>query len=153
MTRAEENVSQTTLQHARLDWSDTGTPISSEFGDVYFADNHGLSETRYVFLLQNRLPERFSQHDRDCFVIGETGFGTGLNFLATMEAFLAQAPDTGHGARLHFISFEKYPLATEDLRKAHGAWPELAALSQQLIAQWPIATSGCHRLHFAHGRV
>lgn len=153
VTRAEENVSQTTLQHARLDWSDTGTPISSEFGDVYFADNHGLSETRYVFLLQNQLPERFSQHDRDCFVIGETGFGTGLNFLATMETFLAHAPDTGPGARLHFISFEKYPLATEDLRKAHGAWPELAALSQQLIAQWPIATSGCHRLHFAHGRV
>ncbi|MGL5537269.1 MAG: bifunctional tRNA (5-methylaminomethyl-2-thiouridine)(34)-methyltransferase MnmD/FAD-dependent 5-carboxymethylaminomethyl-2-thiouridine(34) oxidoreductase MnmC, partial [Aeromonas veronii] len=92
MTRAEENVSQTSLHHARLDWNEAGTPVSSDFGDVYFSNDNGLSETRYVFLQQNRLPARFSHHDSDSFVIGETGFGTGLNFLATMQAFLEQAP-------------------------------------------------------------
>ena len=85
-------MSQTSLHHARLDWNEAGTPVSSEFGDVYFSNDNGLSETRYVFLQQNRLPERFSHHDSDSFVIGETGFGTGLNFLATMAAFLEQAP-------------------------------------------------------------
>ncbi|MEB6605872.1 bifunctional tRNA (5-methylaminomethyl-2-thiouridine)(34)-methyltransferase MnmD/FAD-dependent 5-carboxymethylaminomethyl-2-thiouridine(34) oxidoreductase MnmC [Aeromonas sanarellii] len=153
MTRAEENVSQTSLQHARLDWNEAGTPVSSEFGDVYFSNDNGLSETRYVFLQQNRLPERFSHHDSDNFVIGETGFGTGLNFLATMAAFLEQAPPSGKGSRLHFISFEKYPLAQDDLRKALSAWPELAHLSQPLIAQWPLPVSGCHRLLFAGGRI
>ncbi|HDX8403708.1 TPA: bifunctional tRNA (5-methylaminomethyl-2-thiouridine)(34)-methyltransferase MnmD/FAD-dependent 5-carboxymethylaminomethyl-2-thiouridine(34) oxidoreductase MnmC [Aeromonas dhakensis] len=153
MTRAEENVSQTSLHHARLDWNEAGTPVSSEFGDVYFSNDNGLSETRYVFLQQNRLPARFSHHDSDIFVIGETGFGTGLNFLATMAAFLEQAPQTGNGSRLHFISFEKYPLTQADLRKALAAWPELAHLSQDLIAQWPLPVSGCHRLIFADGRI
>lgn len=146
-------MSQTSLHHARLDWNEAGTPVSSEFGDVYFSNDNGLSETRYVFLQQNRLPARFSHHDSDIFVIGETGFGTGLNFLATMAAFLEQAPQTGNGSRLHFISFEKYPLTQADLRKALAAWPELAHLSQDLIAQWPLPVSGCHRLIFAGGRI
>ncbi|MBL0447271.1 bifunctional tRNA (5-methylaminomethyl-2-thiouridine)(34)-methyltransferase MnmD/FAD-dependent 5-carboxymethylaminomethyl-2-thiouridine(34) oxidoreductase MnmC [Aeromonas veronii] len=153
MTRAEENVSQTSLHHARLDWNEAGTPVSSDFGDVYFSNDNGLSETRYVFLQQNRLPARFSHHDSDSFVIGETGFGTGLNFLATMQAFLEQAPQSGNGSRLHFISFEKYPLTQDDLRKALAAWPELDHLSQDLVAQWPLPVSGCHRLHFAGGRI
>ncbi|QXB29031.1 bifunctional tRNA (5-methylaminomethyl-2-thiouridine)(34)-methyltransferase MnmD/FAD-dependent 5-carboxymethylaminomethyl-2-thiouridine(34) oxidoreductase MnmC [Aeromonas sp. FDAARGOS 1405] len=153
MTRAEENVSQTSLHHARLDWNEAGTPVSSDFGDVYFSNDNGLSETRYVFLQQNRLPARFSHHDSDSFVIGETGFGTGLNFLATMQAFLEQAPQSGNGSRLHFISFEKYPLTQDDLRKALAAWPELGHLSQDLVAQWPLPVSGCHRLHFTGGRI
>ncbi len=146
-------MSQTSLHHARLDWNEAGTPVSSEFGDVYFSNDNGLAETRYVFLQQNRLPARFLHHDRDTFVIGETGFGTGLNFLATMVAFLEQAPQTGNGSRLHFISFEKYPLTQSDLRKALAAWPELSSLSQDLIEQWPIPVSGCHRLIFADGRI
>ncbi|ATP90459.1 bifunctional tRNA (5-methylaminomethyl-2-thiouridine)(34)-methyltransferase MnmD/FAD-dependent 5-carboxymethylaminomethyl-2-thiouridine(34) oxidoreductase MnmC [Aeromonas caviae] len=146
-------MSQTSLHHARLDWNEAGTPVSSEFGDVYFSNDNGLSETRYVFLQQNRLPERFSHHDSDSFVIGETGFGTGLNFLATMAAFLEQAPLSGNGSRLHFISVEKYPLTQADLRKALAAWPELATLSQPLIDQWPLPVSGCHRLLFADGRI
>ncbi|KTA76415.1 bifunctional tRNA (5-methylaminomethyl-2-thiouridine)(34)-methyltransferase MnmD/FAD-dependent 5-carboxymethylaminomethyl-2-thiouridine(34) oxidoreductase MnmC [Aeromonas salmonicida] len=153
MTRAEGNVSQTSLHHARLDWNEAGTPVSSDFGDVYFSNDNGLSETRYVFLQQNGLPARFSHHNSDSFVIGETGFGTGLNFLATMKAFLEQAPQTGNGARLHFISFEKFPLTRDDLRKALAAWPELAPFSQALIAQWPLPVPGCHRLHFAGGRI
>lgn len=146
-------MSQTSLHHARLDWNEAGTPVSSDFGDVYFSNDNGLSETRYVFLQQNRLPARFSHHDSDSFVIGETGFGTGLNFLATMQAFLEQAPQSGNGSRLHFISFEKYPLTRDDLRKALAAWPELGHLSQDLVAQWPLPVSGCHRLHFAGGRI
>ncbi|POG24909.1 bifunctional tRNA (5-methylaminomethyl-2-thiouridine)(34)-methyltransferase MnmD/FAD-dependent 5-carboxymethylaminomethyl-2-thiouridine(34) oxidoreductase MnmC [Aeromonas bestiarum] len=146
-------MSQTSLHHARLDWNEAGTPVSSDFGDVYFSNDNGLSETRYVFLQQNRLPARFSHHDSDSFVIGETGFGTGLNFLATMAVFLEQAPQTGNGARLHFISFEKYPLTQRDLSKALAAWPELAPLSQDLIAQWPLPVQGCHRLQFAKGRI
>lgn len=146
-------MSQTSLHHARLDWNEAGTPVSSEFGDVYFSNDNGLSETRYVFLQQNRLPERFSHHDSDSFVIGETGFGTGLNFLATMAVFLEQAPLSGNGSRLHFISVEKYPLTQADLRKALAAWPELSHLSQDLIDQWPLPVSGCHRLLFADGRI
>ena len=54
--------------------------------------------------------------------------------------------------RLHFISFEKYPLKAEDLRLAHQRWPELAPWAQQLQAQWPSAFGGCHRLLLDGGR-
>lgn len=70
-----------------------------------------------------------------------------------MAAFLEQAPQSGNGSRLHFISFEKYPLTQRDLSKALAAWPELAPLSQDLIAQWPQPVQGCHRLQFAKGRI
>lgn len=70
-----------------------------------------------------------------------------------MAAFLEQAPQSGNGSHLHFISFEKYPLAQADLCKALAAWPELAHLSQPLIEQWPLPASGCHRLIFAGGRI
>lgn len=70
-----------------------------------------------------------------------------------MAVFLEQAPLSGNGSRLHFISVEKYPLTQADLRKALAAWPELAHLSQDLIDQWPLPVSGCHRLLFADGRI
>ncbi|BDA13960.1 tRNA 5-methylaminomethyl-2-thiouridine biosynthesis bifunctional protein MnmC [Aeromonas caviae] len=70
-----------------------------------------------------------------------------------MAVFLEQAPLSGNGSRLHFISVEKYPLTQADLRKALAAWPELAPLSQPLIDQWPLPISGCHRLLFADGRI
>ncbi|WP_179078816.1 bifunctional tRNA (5-methylaminomethyl-2-thiouridine)(34)-methyltransferase MnmD/FAD-dependent 5-carboxymethylaminomethyl-2-thiouridine(34) oxidoreductase MnmC [Aeromonas sp. RU39B] len=154
MTGVEVNVSQTSLHLARLEWNDAGTPVSSDFGDVYFSNDNGLNETRYVFLQQNGLPERFSHHLREQFVIGETGFGTGLNFLAVWQAFSEHLTTGSSGVRrLHFISFEKFPLSRGDLAKALAAWPELATFSQALIAAWPLPLPGCHRLLFAGGQV
>src|SRR5690349_2432735 len=64
-----------------LDWQD-GQPWSRRFGDVYFSRGGGLAETRHVFLSGNRLHDRFrAMRPGAGFVIGETGFGTGLNFL------------------------------------------------------------------------
>ncbi|MBL1377865.1 bifunctional tRNA (5-methylaminomethyl-2-thiouridine)(34)-methyltransferase MnmD/FAD-dependent 5-carboxymethylaminomethyl-2-thiouridine(34) oxidoreductase MnmC [Zobellella iuensis] len=136
---------------ARLDWNDQGTPVAAAFDDVYFSNDNGLAETRYVFLGQNGLPQRFIDHDRALFVVAETGFGTGLNFLATWQAFIdyrRQYPQ-GNARRLHFISVEKYPLSHADLQQALGQWPELSTLSERLLAEYPLAVSGCHRLWLA----
>ncbi|WP_445398103.1 bifunctional tRNA (5-methylaminomethyl-2-thiouridine)(34)-methyltransferase MnmD/FAD-dependent 5-carboxymethylaminomethyl-2-thiouridine(34) oxidoreductase MnmC [Zobellella sp. An-6] len=136
---------------ARLDWNDQGTPVAAAFDDVYFSNDNGLAETRYVFLGQNGLPQRFVDHDRALFVVAETGFGTGLNFLATWQAFIdyrRQHPQ-GNARRLHFISVEKYPLSHADLRQALSQWPELSTLSEHLLAEYPLAVGGCHRLWLA----
>ncbi|WP_193755904.1 hypothetical protein, partial [Pseudomonas oryzihabitans] len=50
----------TDFQHAQLDWDASGQPLSRTYGDVYFSRASGLEETRYVFLQQNRLAERFA---------------------------------------------------------------------------------------------
>ncbi|MGL6046864.1 MAG: bifunctional tRNA (5-methylaminomethyl-2-thiouridine)(34)-methyltransferase MnmD/FAD-dependent 5-carboxymethylaminomethyl-2-thiouridine(34) oxidoreductase MnmC, partial [Vogesella sp.] len=80
------------LHPARLDWS-TGLPMSADYGDVYFSRDSGLAETRHVFVDNNDLPQRFAAlQSGELFTIGETGFGTGLNFLVAWQCFLAHAP-------------------------------------------------------------
>lgn len=133
---------------ARLDWNDQGTPVAAAFDDVYFSNDDGLAESRYVFLSQNQLPTRWINHDRAHFVVAETGFGTGLNMLATWQAFIdyrRQHPQ-GNAQRLHLISVEKYPLSHADLTQALGQWRELSTLSARLLAEYPTLTNGCHRL-------
>ncbi|MCV5371708.1 bifunctional tRNA (5-methylaminomethyl-2-thiouridine)(34)-methyltransferase MnmD/FAD-dependent 5-carboxymethylaminomethyl-2-thiouridine(34) oxidoreductase MnmC, partial [Escherichia coli] len=77
----------TSIKNAELGWNEAGIPVSDKFDDVYFSNVNGLEETRYVFLKQNHLPERWQEFDQRRFVIGETGFGTGLNFLAVWQWF------------------------------------------------------------------
>lgn len=137
------------MKPAHLEFTEDGTPKSVDFGDVYFSEGHGIAETHYVFLEQNDLPNRFSHLNiNDHFTIAETGFGTGLNFLVASQCFLKHAPDS---ARLTFISCEKYPIAVEDLIKAHGHWPQLAEHSAALRQQYPPALEGFHLLSF--GRI
>ncbi|WP_426494328.1 bifunctional tRNA (5-methylaminomethyl-2-thiouridine)(34)-methyltransferase MnmD/FAD-dependent 5-carboxymethylaminomethyl-2-thiouridine(34) oxidoreductase MnmC [Enterobacter ludwigii] len=146
---------QNAIQPANLEFNAEGTPVSRDFDDVYFSNDNGLEETRYVFLDGNQLNARFPTHPRSLFVVAESGFGTGLNFLTLWQMF-----DQFHAAhpdatlqRLHFISFEKFPLTAHDLRLAHQHWPELAPWAEQLQAQWPPHLGGCHRLLLDGGRV
>ncbi|BAQ82287.1 bifunctional tRNA (5-methylaminomethyl-2-thiouridine)(34)-methyltransferase MnmD/FAD-dependent 5-carboxymethylaminomethyl-2-thiouridine(34) oxidoreductase MnmC [Pseudomonas sp. St29] len=139
------------LPHAQLDWDDQGRPRSRVFDDVYFSSDSGLEETRHVFIEQNRLRERFADLNADArFVIGETGFGTGLNFLCAWQLFRQQAPTT---ARLHFVSVEKYPLSPADLQRALALWPELTELSQQLLKHYVAVHGGFQRIVLDDGRV
>ncbi|KXI22152.1 bifunctional tRNA (5-methylaminomethyl-2-thiouridine)(34)-methyltransferase MnmD/FAD-dependent 5-carboxymethylaminomethyl-2-thiouridine(34) oxidoreductase MnmC [Photobacterium sanguinicancri] len=143
------------IEHAVLDWNEAGTPVSNDFDDVYFSNTNGLEETRYVFLQQNGLPQRWEHFDRRRFVVAETGFGTGLNFLALWQwfkAFRAAHPDATT-KELHFISFEKFPVTKADLIKAHQSWPELADVAKQLHAHYPAAVAGCQRVVLEGGMI
>jgi len=132
-----------------LDW-EGGQPRSRRFGDIYFSRTGGLDETRHVFLEGNRLPERFAAlPGGGRFVIGETGFGTGLNFLSAWRLFEALAPDD---AQLDFVSTELYPLSAEDLARALGSWPELSPWTELLLRQYGALAPGWHRFDFAPRR-
>lgn len=146
---------QNAIQPANLEFNAEGTPVSRDFGDVYFSNDNGLEETRYVFLGGNRLGERFPTHSHPLFVVAESGFGTGLNFLTLWQAFDVFHCDSPEATlqRLHFISFEKFPLTAADLALSHRHWPELAPWAEQLQAQWPLPVAGCHRLLLDDGRV
>lgn len=141
----------TLLQHAQIDWDDQGRPHSRQYDDVYFAVNEGIEETRHVFLGQTRLAERFAAlAPHACLVIGETGFGTGMNFYCAWQLFEQHA---GAEARLHFVSVEKYPLGRDDMARAVRLWPELAAYSEPLLAQYVALHPGFQQFTFANGRV
>ena len=126
----------------------TATLYSPLYEDLYASAAGGLAETRHVFLGGNGLPERWRGRRR--FVIVETGFGAGLNFLATWAAWRESAPS---GARLHYLSAEKHPFSANDLAHVTAAWPELADLAGELQRQYPPVVPGFHRLHFDAGRV
>ncbi|MFZ2163560.1 MAG: bifunctional tRNA (5-methylaminomethyl-2-thiouridine)(34)-methyltransferase MnmD/FAD-dependent 5-carboxymethylaminomethyl-2-thiouridine(34) oxidoreductase MnmC [Sideroxyarcus sp.] len=133
-----------------LDWKD-GQPYSNRFGDVYFSTDSGLEETRHVFLQGNRLAERFSALKAgESFCIGETGFGTGLNFLCVLQLFEQVAPP---GASLDFFSVEKFSLSDDELRAALALWPELAVQAETLLARWHRRVPGWNRWSFVSGRV
>ncbi|MCX7148795.1 MAG: bifunctional tRNA (5-methylaminomethyl-2-thiouridine)(34)-methyltransferase MnmD/FAD-dependent 5-carboxymethylaminomethyl-2-thiouridine(34) oxidoreductase MnmC, partial [Rhodocyclales bacterium] len=124
-----------------------GTPFSRTYDDVYHTADGGLAQARHVFLASNDLPSRWQ--DVGTFVIGETGFGLGLNFLATWQEWR----ESKASGRLHFISVDKHPFRRDDLACLLAPYPELAALAGQLLRQWPPLTPGFHRLHFDDGKL
>jgi len=126
-----------------LDWSRPESPASTDFDDIYFSVDNGLEETRTVFLGGCGLPEGWQNRSR--FIVGELGFGSGLNFLATWQMWDQTKPKDGH---LHFISIEKMPFTADHLTRALSAWPELAKYAKQLIQVWPGRVKGFHRLEF-----
>jgi tRNA 5-methylaminomethyl-2-thiouridine biosynthesis bifunctional protein len=137
------------IQPATVDWHES-TPVAVDFDDPYFSRQDGMAESDYVFVQGNRLPERFRALPAGGnFVIGETGFGTGLNCLLAAQQFLEHAPNL---ARLHLVSVEKHPLRKADLAKALAHWPALSSLAERLLAEYPAPAPGFHRLQL-HPRV
>lgn len=134
-----------------LDWQD-GQPVSRLYGDVFFSRTSGIEETRHVFLGQNRLAERWRDLPSGTnFIIGESGFGTGLNFLCAWQLWQECAPPE---AWLHFFSIEKHPLNKTELGAALALWPQLASMRDELLAQYDDAlAAGWHRFVFASSRV
>ncbi len=129
---------------ADISWRADGNPQSTRFGDIYFSSDDGLAETAHVFLDENNLPDAWVS--RRHFTIGELGFGTGLNFLATWNLWRkTRSPDQ----HLHFVSVEGFPLSVQELSRALENWPSLAPLAAELIAAYPTPHGGTHLLHLS----
>lgn len=132
---------------ARVELDADGLPRSPEFGDVYHPRQGAAAQARQVFLGGNGLPERWRGRQR--FVVLETGFGLGNNFLATWRAWQCDAERCD---QLHFISVEARPLSRDDMARVPRD-DALASLAAQLADAWPPLTCNLHRLTFEDGRV
>lgn len=125
--------------------SDVGAmepPKSKQFDDVYFSVEDGLAESRFVFLERNNLPDGW--RGKDQFVICETGFGTGLNFLSAWKLF---DETTSPQQRLDFISFEKYPLKVTEIEEYLAHWKgEFGDRLQVLLGNYPPLIPGFHNI-------
>ena len=139
---------RTRIAAAELAFDSEGTPYSPAYGDVYHSADSGPGQARHVFLGGNDLPRRWA-HAR-VFTILETGFGPGLNFLATWREWRA---DPARCERLHYVSIEKHPFERDALATLHRRYGEFAPLAEQLQAAWPPLLGGMHRLHFEDERL
>jgi len=134
------------LSSSDIHWRD-GVPIAPEFDDVYYSLENGLEESDFVFLEGTNAPECWK--NKAHFTIAETGFGTGLNFLATYRKWM----ESGANGRLTYISVEGFPISQKSLEKAHQAFPELSYFSNQLRAAWPPPSPGFHPRYFENGKI
>jgi tRNA 5-methylaminomethyl-2-thiouridine biosynthesis bifunctional protein len=124
-----------------LVWRDDGLPQSALYGDVYFSSTDGLAETRAVFLTGCDLPAAWRGRDR--FVVGELGFGTGLNIAALLDLWRREKTP---GQRLHVFSIEAHPITRDEAARALAVWPELGEVAQVLLDHWPGSARGFHRI-------
>lgn len=128
-----------------LAWRD-GVPFSERYGDVYASRDGALAQAMQAFVGGCGLPQGWQ--GRDQFVVLETGFGLGTNFLATWQAW---RDDPRRPRCLHFVSVEVHPVSADSLRVAAPA--PLANLAAQLADRWPVPVAGLHRLSFEGGAV
>lgn len=106
-------------------------PYSTQFGDYFYSKADGRLECDHTFIKGNDLHNRFASGQS--FVIGELGFGTGLNFLETARQFHAFAH---RDAQLEFHSFELKPMTIEQIDRALAVWPEIETEKRKLLSVW-----------------
>jgi tRNA 5-methylaminomethyl-2-thiouridine biosynthesis bifunctional protein len=129
-------------------WRADGVPRSERFDDIYHTETGALAQSRHVFLGGCGLPAAWAGQPQ--WRILETGFGLGLNFLTTWQAWRS---DANRPRMLHFVSVEAHPVGAGDLLRAAEAYPEFASLARELVTQWHGLLPGFHRLAFDEGRV
>ncbi len=126
-----------------------GRIYAPDFGDVYASRSGAWGQASAVFIDGCELPQRWQQARRSRLL--ETGFGVGVNFLATWAALRSG----GSVTKLHYVSIERHPFSREDLRAALElsvgcAPPQLAEqlrpLADALLAQWPPLLPGFHAI-------
>ncbi|MES2624264.1 MAG: bifunctional tRNA (5-methylaminomethyl-2-thiouridine)(34)-methyltransferase MnmD/FAD-dependent 5-carboxymethylaminomethyl-2-thiouridine(34) oxidoreductase MnmC [Pseudomonadota bacterium] len=134
---------QTKFSNASLHWDEDNRPHSLLYGDIYFSKADALGESTHVFLNGNQLRERWQNLRERNFVIGELGFGSGLNFLNTCRLWQEVAPAT---SRLHYVACELHPFTRADMQRLHAEVPELEFYSSKFLPFYPDHTAGVHQI-------
>jgi tRNA 5-methylaminomethyl-2-thiouridine biosynthesis bifunctional protein len=140
---------QTEFSNASLHWDAGNRPHSLVYGDIYFSKANALGESTHVFLEGNRLAERWRNLVDENFVIGELGFGSGLNFLNTCRLWRETAPVN---ARLHYVACELHPFTRDDMQRLHADLPELRFFSDIFLQFYPDHTPGVHQIECLFGQ-
>lgn len=137
MTRRE------TLAPGVVTWRDR-QPYSAAFGDIYH-DGTQAEEVNRVFVAPSRLVEK--AREQRSLVVGELGFGTGLNFVVAAAACLQAS------ARLHFVSFEAAPISPPEFAALSASRAGQHPLYGELGRQYPPLVRGWHRRVLSNGQI
>ena len=107
------------------------------FDETYLDSQSSYQQHDLVFIDNNQIKYRL-QEAKQTFTVVETAFGTGLNFLLTLQAYQnAQQASPTQLAPLHFISVEQCPRSKEQLVKSLSLLPQLQELALTLINSYP----------------
>ncbi len=132
-----------TVQTPQLNFNSDGIPCSELFDDPYFSLTNPLEESQHVFLDSTNIVERWKN---PAFTIAELGFGFGINFITTLNAWRELHTPEQH---LHYVSIEKYPVQPADLTQCYQRLNIPTALTEYLLEHYPPPIQGFHRIEFA----
>jgi len=141
-------LNRTPIEPASIELRGDGTPFDVHYGDVYHAARSGPGQARHVFLGGNELPRRWAARER--FVVLETGFGLGLNFLVTLDAWRR---DPARPNKLHYVAIDRHPPTPADLEACLRPYAAQGLEVDTLLAAWPPSLPGTHRRTLAGGDV
>ncbi len=110
---------------------------SAEYDDIYFNQADGIGESNYVFLHGCDIPVTW--HGQPHCHLTELGFGTGLNFLLTLDAWQRAAQSNQH---LTYTGIDLHPLPPSQLIEIYHHWPQLPG--QDLLSVYPSTDAGMH---------
>ena len=134
------------IRPAQIRFDDHGNAHCDAHDDIYFNPGRALAKARELFHAATDLPRRLADAastPTPHIVVGELGFGLGLNFLATWRA----AADAG--VHLHYLAIEGAPPIGDDLVRAHagaGLDPADTQRAAALHTAWPGLIAGVHRV-------
>ncbi|HRJ12268.1 MAG TPA: tRNA (5-methylaminomethyl-2-thiouridine)(34)-methyltransferase MnmD [Alphaproteobacteria bacterium] len=109
------------------------------YDDIYFNADDGIGESEYVFLDGSGAPDIWRNITH--FHITELGFGTGLNFLLTAQAWQKTASADAH---LTYTGIDLHPFTKSKLQEVYAHWPDLSDVSEKLLAVYPGTEAGIH---------
>jgi tRNA 5-methylaminomethyl-2-thiouridine biosynthesis bifunctional protein len=145
-----------------IDGSKSHAPQDDNYYSLHFNKSYSNSKSSYlqsdfIFIQKNQIKRRLSAAIGN-FTIAEIGFGMGLNFLLTLQAYQKLQQDTlTKLVPLHFISVEKYPLSKMQLKASLSMLTQLEYFSSALIESYPDtfneALAQCHQANFLNGQV
>lgn len=135
------------MNRASISWINN-IPFSDNFDDNYFSITDPIEEKSYVFLTQNNIPAAWSKKDR--FVIGENGFGLGLNFILTCKNWLN---DKNRCKELIFFSYDLYPPNIEDLYRFYENFEDLQPIVYDMLNKYQTLTDGINIFNFQNNKI
>ena len=124
-----------------------GWPFSSRF-ESFYHDTLSIETAKHTFFTD--FPSKQIKNQRDFFVIGELGFGTGLNFSLACNYWKRGCYP---GARLHYLAIEPYPLEAHHIDSFLSNFRELDLEKRELVAVYPKPHTGFHRVWLAHNKI
>lgn len=130
------------IQSPHLEFLGEGALFAPHFDDVYYKED-GIAESMHVFIqgvaLKEFIQSRYDAHIDSGgsgsdfqFIIGETGFGTGLNFILALKSWRElKLPGC-----LRFYSVEKYPLSSKQMTLIQSQRSTLQGLIQDWLENY-----------------
>jgi len=133
------------LESHQLQWKDE-LPFSLDANDIFFQDE-ALNEIEHVFIKPNEIKHRSSVEKN--LIVGEIGFGFGLNFLSTCQTWIQNSNE----GLLTYFSIDHKVASHDEIKKLFKKFNELSDLELTFFDCFEPIHQGINKFFFQQWNV